>query len=108
MAYVSLAAACGRQSDVHATGADLRDAIGRLSGNQWETKKTPVAKSATEVTVSPTRSGREANEGAPVAPKKKTAADVFREIGRWEGETGAELDALFKQQPGNRQVPDLK
>jgi hypothetical protein len=49
-----------------------------------------------------------ANEGAPVGAKKKTAADVFREIGRWEGESGAELDALFKRQPGNRQVPDLK
>jgi hypothetical protein len=51
-----------------------------------------------------------ASDGAspPVAEKKKTAADVFREIGRWEGESGAELDALFKRQPGNRQVPDLK
>jgi hypothetical protein len=39
---------------------------------------------------------------------KKTAADVFREIGRWEGETGAELDALFVRQCSNRQVPDLK
>lgn len=49
-----------------------------------------------------------ANEGAPVAAKKKTAADLFREIGRWEGESGAELDALFTRQQGNRHVPDLK
>jgi len=49
-----------------------------------------------------------ANEGAPVAAKKKTAADVFREVGRWEGETGAELDALFVRERSNRQVPDLK
>ena len=41
------------------------------------------------------------NEGAPVAAKK-TAADLFREIGRWEGESGAELDALFTRQQGNR------
>lgn len=40
-----------------------------------------------------------ANEGAPVAAKKKTAA---------EGESGAELDALFTRQQGNRHVPDLK
>jgi len=47
---------------------------------------------------------------APVSEKKKTAADVFREIGRWEGETGEELDALFAniRQRSNRQVPDLK
>lgn len=49
-----------------------------------------------------------ANEGSAVAAKKKTAADVFREIGRWQGETGAELDALFVRQRSNRQVPDLK
>jgi hypothetical protein len=41
------------------------------------------------------------------APAKKTADDLLREIGRWEGESGAELDALFTRQPGNRQVPDL-
>jgi hypothetical protein len=48
--------------------------------------------------------------GVPVGEKKKTAADVFREIGRWEGETGEELDALFAniRQRSNRQVPDLK
>lgn len=40
--------------------------------------------------------------------EKKTAADLFHEIGRWEGESGAELDALFARQRGNRQVPDLK
>jgi hypothetical protein len=54
------------------------------------------------------RAVERANESAPVAPKKKTAADVFREIGRWEGESGAELDALFTRQRGNRQVSDLK
>jgi hypothetical protein len=43
---------------------------------------------------------------APVA-EKKTAADLLREIGRWEGETGSELDALFTRQPGNRPVPDM-
>lgn len=47
---------------------------------------------------------------APVAEKKKTAADAFREIGRWEGETRAELDALVAtgRQRLNRQAPDLK
>lgn len=48
-----------------------------------------------------------ASEGAPIVAERKTAADLFREIGRWKGESGAELDALFKRQPGNRQVPDL-
>ena len=33
--------------------------------------------------------------------------DLLREIGPWEGETGADLDALFTRQPGNRRVPDL-
>jgi hypothetical protein len=37
----------------------------------------------------------------------KTIGDLLREIGRWEGETGAALDALFRSQPGNRRVPDL-
>lgn len=43
--------------------------------------------------------------GAP----KKSAADAFREIGRWEGETGAELDALFAdvRQRSNRAVSGL-
>jgi len=27
--------------------------------------------------------------------RKRSAADAFRELDRWEGETGAELDALF-------------
>ena len=36
---------------------------------------------------------------------KKTMGDLLREVGRWEG--GAELDALFTRQRGNRQVPDL-
>ena len=26
---------------------------------------------------------------------KRSAADAFRELGRWEGETGAEFDALM-------------
>ncbi|MEZ4226798.1 MAG: hypothetical protein R3B13_38000 [Polyangiaceae bacterium] len=38
---------------------------------------------------------------------KKTVGDLLREVGRWEGETGADLDALFTRQPGNRRVPDL-
>ncbi len=37
----------------------------------------------------------------------KTIGDLIREIGPWEGETGADLDALFTRQPGNRHVPDL-
>ena len=37
----------------------------------------------------------------------KTIGDLLREIGPWEGETGADLDALFTRQPGNRRVPDL-
>jgi hypothetical protein len=43
------------------------------------------------------------------AVPKRSAADAFRELGRWEGETGAELDALFAdaRQRSNRQVPDL-
>lgn len=69
---------------------------------------TPVLVKVDEGLTVEVRAVEPANGAAPVAPKKKTAADVFREIGRWEGETGAELDALFKRQPGNRQVPDLK
>jgi hypothetical protein len=37
----------------------------------------------------------------------KTIGDLLREIGPWEGETGADLDALFTRQPGNRRVPAL-
>jgi hypothetical protein len=46
---------------------------------------------------------------APVAAPKRSAADVFREIGRWEGETGEELDALFAdvRTRSNRPVPGL-
>jgi hypothetical protein len=46
---------------------------------------------------------------APTAVARRSAADAFREIGRWEGETGAELDTLFAdvRQRSNRQVPDL-
>src|SRR5437868_3829570 len=32
---------------------------------------------------------------APTPALKRSAADAFREVGRWEGETGEELDALF-------------
>jgi hypothetical protein len=42
-----------------------------------------------------------------VEPPTRSAADVLREIGRWEGETGDELDALFVRQRSSRQVPDL-
>ena len=46
-----------------------------------------------------------------VAPPalKRSAADVFREVGPWEGETGEELDALFAdvRQRSNRPVPGL-
>jgi uncharacterized protein YbjT (DUF2867 family) len=42
-----------------------------------------------------------------VQPPKRSAADVLREIGRWEEETGDELDALFVRQRSSRQVPDL-
>lgn len=38
---------------------------------------------------------------------KRTIGDLLREVGRWEGETGADLDALFVRQRSNRQVPDL-
>lgn len=43
-----------------------------------------------------------------LAPRvKRSAADAFRELGRWEGETGDELDALFGRQRSNRRVPEL-
>ena len=57
------------QRYVHATGADLRDAIGRLPGNWWETKKTPAAKFATGVSFSPTRSGRADSNCRPHGPE---------------------------------------
>jgi hypothetical protein len=46
---------------------------------------------------------------APGPALKRSAADVFREVGRWEGETGEELDALFAdvRQCSNRPVPGL-
>jgi len=46
----------------------------------------------------------------PAAAPKRSAADAFRELGRWEGETGADFDALFAdvRQRSNRQVPDLQ
>lgn len=45
----------------------------------------------------------------PAAAPKRSAADAFRELGRWEGETGADFDALFAdvRQRSNRKVPDL-
>ena len=46
----------------------------------------------------------------PTVVPKRSAADAFRELGRWEGETGPELDALFAdvRQRSNRKVPDLR
>jgi len=41
------------------------------------------------------------------APAKRTVGELLREVGRWEGESGAALDALFTRQPGNRSVPEL-
>jgi hypothetical protein len=40
---------------------------------------------------------------------EKTVGELLDEIGRWEGETGEELDALFAniRQRSNRRVPDL-
>lgn len=45
----------------------------------------------------------------PERPARKSAADAFREIGRWEGETGETLDALFAggRQRTNRAVDEL-
>jgi hypothetical protein len=45
----------------------------------------------------------------PSAAPKRSAADAIRELGRWEGETGADFDTLFAdvRQRSNRQVPDL-
>jgi len=39
--------------------------------------------------------------------RRMTVGDVLREIGRWEGETGPALDALFERQIGNRRVPPM-
>jgi hypothetical protein len=46
---------------------------------------------------------------AGVEASRKSVADVLGEIGRWEGETGEELDALFSdvRQRSNRPVADL-
>lgn len=46
---------------------------------------------------------------APGPTLKRSAADAFREVGRWEGETGEELDALFVdvRQRSNRPVSGL-
>jgi hypothetical protein len=46
----------------------------------------------------------------PLAPGEKSAADVFREIGPWEGETLDELLAFFaeaRRRCGNRNVRGL-
>jgi hypothetical protein len=46
----------------------------------------------------------------PLAPGEKSAADVFREIGPWEGETLDELLAFFaeaRRRGGNRNVRGL-
>lgn len=45
----------------------------------------------------------------PGTAPKRSAADAFRDVGRWEGETGEELEALFanvRQRP-NRPVRGL-
>ena len=44
---------------------------------------------------------------APNQAAHRSAADAFREVGRWEGETGEELDALFVRQRSNRPVDGL-
>lgn len=41
------------------------------------------------------------------ARPRRSAAAAFRQIGRWEGETGDGLDALFARQRSNRTVTDL-
>jgi hypothetical protein len=40
------------------------------------------------------------------APAKRTVGDLLREVGRWGGESGSALDALFTRQPGNCSVPE--
>lgn len=46
---------------------------------------------------------------AGVETPRRSVADVLREVGRWEGETDEELDALFSdvRQRSNRPVADL-
>ena len=46
----------------------------------------------------------------PGPASMRSAADVFREVGPWEGETGEELDALFAdvRQRSNRPVRGLR
>jgi hypothetical protein len=46
---------------------------------------------------------------SPTHAPQRSAADVFREVGPWEGERGEELDALFAavRQRSNRHVRDL-
>ncbi len=40
---------------------------------------------------------------------RKSAADAFLEIGRWEGESGEQLEELFaRRQRSNRRVDELK
>ena len=46
----------------------------------------------------------------PEDREKRTAADVFRDIGPWEGESTEEILALLseaRERSGQRQVPDL-
>jgi hypothetical protein len=45
----------------------------------------------------------------PERATQNSAADAFREIGRWEGEAGETLDALFaeRRQGSNRSVSEL-
>lgn len=44
----------------------------------------------------------------PTAPVQRTMGELLREVGRWEGESGAALDALFTRQAANRNVPALE
>jgi hypothetical protein len=97
-------------------------------GNWWETVLAACYASEGEPTAPPRRGhpGPRRDPTHPVLVKvdegltvevraveaagepKKTMGDLLREVGRWEGESGAELDALFTRQRGNRQVPELK
>lgn len=38
------------------------------------------------------------------APAKGTVGDLLRDVGRWEGESGPSLDALFTRHLGNRNL----
>jgi len=42
----------------------------------------------------------------PSQPPKRSAADAFREVGRWEGESGEALDALCGRSPALESTGD--